>query len=198
MIDITPLKVTDTLGVTRGNVNAAYDEIMAHQPFIGTPVNPSINYYRKGSTGTVEHDATLVATNTASTVTNGLLLLCFPENNGVFVAGVWGSLATTAAPQTVGGASESNIDFAVVDIPAVKLATQEASLSTFVTCGHLGLPSTNALETVLPGVVSQPVMDNFSFLTFSYNGVSARGAIIPYIEQGNNVCNIIFQYNPIN
>ena len=197
MIDITQLKVTDALGMTRGNVNAAYDEIMAHQPFIGTPVNPAIYYYCKRSTETSGHYATLVATNTASTVTNGLLLLCFPEKNGVFVAGAWGSLATTAAPQTVDGASASSIEYALVNIPAVKLATQEASLSTFVTCRHLGLPSTNDLETVLPGVVHKPLMHN-SFLRFSCNGVPAPGLIFPYIEQGDEVCNIIFPYMPIN
>lgn len=200
MIDITQLKVTDALGATRGNVNAAYDEIMAHQPFIGTPVNPSINYYAKGAWDASSFtgiEAKLIATNTASTVKNGLMMLCFPESNGVFVAAVWGDLAALTNPHLAGTASLNQVKYAVVDIPAIKLATQEASISTFVTCTHVGLPSNNSLFSALYGVLSQPVMTNSSMLMFTSSDEHSN-AVMPLIEQGDNVCNIIFPYTPIN
>lgn len=195
MIELANIKATNTVGQLRGLINTMQNEIMADQPFIGTPVNPSINYYRASTDG---NPATLVATNTASTVTNGLTMLCFPENNGVFVAGVWGSLAATAYPADASGQTGTTFNYAVVDIPAVKLATRETSVSTFVTCEHLGLPSISTVDAPLKGVVTKPVMGNISFVTFDYNGASNSGVVLPYIEQGDNVCNVIFPYSPIN
>lgn len=195
MIELANIKATNTVGQLRGLINTMQNEIMSDQPFIGAPVNPSINYYSASTDG---NPATLVATNTASTVTNGLTMLCFPENNGVFVAGVWGSLATTASPAYASGQTGKIFNYAVVDIPAVKLATRETSVSTFVTCEHLGLPSISAVDAALKGVVTKPVMSNISFITFNYNSASNNRMILPLIEQGDNVCNVIFSYAPIN
>lgn len=194
MIELANIKATNTVGQLRGLINTMQNEIMSDQPFIGTPVNPSINYYKASIDG---NPATLVATNTASTVTNGLTMLCFPENNGVFVASVWGSLAATAYPAYASGHTGETFNYAVVDIPAVKLATRETSVSTFVTCEHLGLPSISAVDAPLKGVVTKPVMGNISFVTFDYNGANNSGMVLPYIEQGDNVCNVIFPYTPI-
>lgn len=195
MIELANIKATNTVRQLRGLINTMQNKIMSDQPFIGTPVNPSINYYKASTDG---NPATLVATNTASTVTNGLTMLCFPENNGVFVAGVWGSLAATAYPAHAPGQTGRIFNYAVVDIPAVKLATRETSVSTFVTCEHLGLPSISAVDATLKGVVTKPVMGNISFVMFDYNGASNSGAVLPYIEQGDNVCNVILPYAPVN
>lgn len=195
MIELTNIKATEPMRQLRKQINAMQNEIMADQPFIGTPVNPSVSYYKASTDG---NPATLVSTNAASTVTNGLAMLCLPEGNGTFVAAVWGNLAVTAYPTAAPGQTGEVFDYAVVDVPAVKLATRETSVSTFVTCEHLGLPSTSAVDAPLKGVIAKPVTSNFSFVMFDYNGKSHPGLIASYIEQGDDVCNIIFPYMPIN
>lgn len=180
MIELTQVKNTDKLGQLQGILNTAFREITTDQPFVGALVNPSINYY------TVEGDnATLIGTNTASTVKSYLTALCFPESNGVFVAGVWGNIQTTAEPQYVG--TETGWSHAVIDVPAIKLATLDTSLSTFVSCEHLGLPSVGAI----PSLTTKPVQANITDILF----ITADNTVInadPAIEQGDGTCNIIF------
>lgn len=180
MIELTNIKTTDTLRVLREQINTMQNEIMADQPFVGTLVNPSINYYMiEGS------NATLTGTNTASTVKSYLTALCFPESNGVFVAGVWGMIQITAEPQFV----DTNHDYSqvVINVPAIKLATLDTSLSTFVSCEHLGLPSVSAI----PGLTTEPVQANIADILFMQAN-NSLSKILPSIEQGNGTCNIIF------
>lgn len=180
MIELANIKTTDTVKQLRGQINAMQNEIMADQPFVGTLVNPSINYYMIDS-----GNATLTGTNTASTVKSYLTALCFPESNGVFVAGVWGMIQATAEPQFVG----TNHDYSqvVIDVPAIKLATLDTSLSTFVSCEHLGLPNVGAI----PGLTTEPVQPNITDILFA-KANNSLDRVFPSIEQGNGTCNIIF------
>lgn len=180
MIELTNIKTTDTFGQLRGQINTMQNEIMADQPFVGTLVNPSINYYMLDS-----GNVTLAGTNTASTVKSYLTALCFPESNGVFVAGVWGMIQITAEPQFVGPANDYT--HVVIDVPAIKLATLDTSLSTFVSCEHLGLPSTGTI----PGLTTEPVQANMAdIVVIKANNLAST--VTPAIEQGNGTCNIIF------
>lgn len=180
MIELTNIKKTDKFNLLRGQINTMQNEIMADQPFVGTLVNPSINYYAVNG-----GNATLVATNTASTVKSELTALCFPESNGVFVAGVWGRILITAEPMYVG--SNSGYNFAAISVPSINLATVSTNISTFVSCDNLGLPNVGQI----PGLTTKPVQANITDITFvkSNNHVSK---VTPRIEQGDYTCNIIF------
>lgn len=180
MIEITNIKSTDTIKQLRSQINAMQNGIMADQPFVGKLVNPSINYYMLNG-----DNATLIGTNTASTVKSYLTALCFPESNGVFVAGVWGMIQATAEPQFVG--TDHEYHHVVIDVPAIKLATLDTSLSTFVSCEHLGLPNVGAI----PGLTTKPVQANIADILFVQANNSVD-KVFPSIEQGNGTCNIIF------
>lgn len=180
MIELTNIKTTDTVRQLRGQINTMQNEIMDNQPFVGRLVNPSINYY-----STDGDNYTLVATNTAMAVQSSLTALCFPESNGVFVAGVWGMIKAMAEPQYVG----PDRDYMVVSIsvPAIKLATMTDNISTFVSCEHLGLPNVGAI----PGLTTKPVQANITDIMF-VNSNNSTSQVTPAIEQGDNICNIIF------
>ena len=120
MIKLTNIKPTDTIKQLRGQINTMQNEIMADQPFVGALVNPSINYYAYDG-----DNYTLVATNTAIEVTCGLTALCFPESNGVFVAGVWGMIKADAEPHYVG--PDRTYMLVAISVPAIKLATMSTN-----------------------------------------------------------------------
>lgn len=180
MIELTNIKTTDTIKQLRGQINTMQNEIMANQPFVGTLVNPSINYYSFDS-----DNYTLVATNSAIEVKSSLTALCFPESNGVFVASVWGMFNVMAEPHYVG--SDRDYMLVSISVPAIKLATMSTNLSTFVSCEHLGLPSVGHI----PGFTTKPVQSNMADIMFgkANNSVSQ---VTPSIEQGENICNIFF------
>ena len=184
MIKLTSIKTTDTIKQLRGQINTMQNEIMADQPFVGTLINPSINYYM-----IEDGNATLTGTNTASTVKSYLTALCFPESNGVFVAGVWGMIQITAEPQFVG--TDHNYSHVVIGVPGIKLATLDTPLSTFVSCERLGFPSVGAIS----GLTTEPVQANMADILFvpANHGPSK---VLPAIEQGNDTCNIIFSPEP--
>ena len=180
MIKLTNIKPTDKIKLLRRQINAMQNEIISNQPFVGTLVNPSINYY-----STDGENATLVATNAASTVESSLTALCFPESNGVFVAGVWGMIKVTAEPHYVG--SDSYYMLVSISVPAIKLATMTDNISTFISCDHLGLPSVGHI----PGFTTKPVQANIADIMFVKSNNSGS-QVTPSIEQGDNICNIIF------
>lgn len=180
MIKLTNIKTTDKIKQLRGQINTMQNEIMADQPFVGTLVNPSINYYSFDG-----NNYTLVATNTSTTVESSLTALCFPESNGVFVGGVWGMIKTTTDPQYVG--SDRDYMFVVISVPAIKLATMSTNISTFVSCDHLGLPTVGQI----PGLTTKPVQANITDIMF-FKSNNSGGQVTPSIEQGDNTLNIIF------
>lgn len=180
MIELTNIKTTDTVRQLRGQINTMQNEIMADQPFVGSLVNPSINYY------SFDGDKyTLVATNTAIEVESSLTALCFPEGNGVFVAGVWGMIKAMAEPHYVG--SDRDYMLVSISVPAIKLATMTDNISTFVSCNHLGLPNVGQI----PGFTTKPMQANIADIMFVKSNESAS-QVTPSIEQGDNICNIIF------
>lgn len=180
MIELTNIKTTDTVKQLRGQINNMQNEIMDDQPFVGTLVNPSINYYSFDG-----NKYTLVATNTSTTVESSLTALCFPESNGVFVAGVWGMIKTNEEPNYIG--SDRDYMFVVISVPAIKLATMSTNISTFVSCDHLGLPTVGQI----PGLTTKPMQANITEIMF-FKPNNSGGQVTPSIEQGDNVCNIIF------
>lgn len=187
MIKLTNIKTTDKLKQLRGQINAMQNDIMDNQPFVGSLVNPSINYYSFDG-----QNATLVATNPPTTVESSLTALCFPESNGVFVAGVWGMIKTTSEPQYVG--SDSDYMFVVISVPAIKLATMSNNISTFVSCDHLGLPTIDQIQ----GLTTKPMQANITDIMFFKSNNSGGEVtpsieqVTPAIEQGDNTFNIIF------
>lgn len=182
MIKLTNIKTTDTIKQLRGQINTMQNEIMANQPFVGTLVNPSINYY-----STDGENATLFATSAASTVKSRLIALCFPESNGVFVAGVWGMIQVMAEPQYVGPMLDNHKSVVfVISVPAIKLATMPTNISTFISCEQLGLPSVEQI----PGVTTKPMQENLTDIM--YVEIDTQHIVTPSIEQGDNICNIIF------
>ena len=180
MIELTNIKTTDKFKLLRRQINTMQNEIMADQPFVGTLVNPSIKYYSFDG-----NNYTLVATNTASAVKSELTALCFPESNGVFVAGVWGRILITAEPQYVG--PNTAYSLVAISVPSIKLATVSTNISTFVSCNHLGLPTVGQI----PGVTTKPVQANITDIIFVDSNNYAIN-ITPRIEQGDNTCNIMF------
>lgn len=180
MIELTNIKPTDRIKQLRGQINTMQNEIMADQPFVGALVNPSINYYSFDG-----DNYTLVATNTAIEVQSSLTALCFPESNGVFVAGVWGMIKVAAEPHYVG--SDRDYLLVAISVPAIKLATMTDNISTFVSCEHLGLPGVDQI----PGFTTKPVQANIADIAFVKVDNSTT-QVTPYIEQGDNTCNIIF------
>lgn len=180
MIKLTNIKSTDKIKLLRGQINTMQNEIMANQPFLGKLVNPSINYYSFDG-----NNYTLVATNTAIEVQSSLTALCFPESNGVFVAGVWGMIQAMAEPHYVG--SDRDYMLVSISVPAIKLATMTDNISTFVSCEHLGLPTVGQI----PGFTTKPMQANIADIMFVKSNNSAS-QVTPSIEQGDNTCNIIF------
>lgn len=126
MIELTNIKATNTVGQLRGLINTMQNEIMTDQPFIGRAFNATAKIYGGG---------TLIDTITADAMNalNYIYALCFPENNGVFVSKVWGLVNL---PMTNTGHKYSRI---TIDIPAIKLATRDPTISTFVPPEHLNL-----------------------------------------------------------
>lgn len=180
MIELTNIKTTDTVRQLRGQINAMQNDIMADQPFVGALVNPSINYYSFDG-----DNYTLAATNSAIEVESYLTALCFPESNGVFVAGVWGMIKVYDEPHYVG--SDRDYMLVSISVPAIKLATMTDNISTFVSCNHLGLRSLDPI----PGFTAKPLQANIADIMFVKSNNSAS-QVTPSIEQGDNTCNIIF------
>lgn len=180
MIELTNIKPTDRIKQLRGQINTMQNEIMADQPFVGTLVNPSINYYSFDG-----DNYTLVATNSAITVQSSLTALCFPESNGVFVAGVWGMIKAMTEPQYVG--SDRTYMLVSISVPAIKLATMSTNISTFVSCERLGLPSAGGI----PGFTTKPMQANIADIMFVKSN-NSYSQVTPSIEQGDDACNIIF------
>lgn len=180
MIKLTNIKPTDKLKLLRGQINTMQNEIMADQTFVGALVNPSIKYYSFDG-----DNYTLIATNTAIEVQSSLTALCFPESNGVFVAGVWGMIKAEAEPHYVG--SDRDYMLVSISVPAIKLATMSTNISTFVSCNHLGLPTVGQI----PGFTTKPMQANIADIMF-INSNNSASQVTPSIEQGDNICNIIF------
>ena len=192
MIELTNIKATDTIGQLRGQINTMQNEIMADQPFVGVPVNPSVKYYKASTptvsdSGTTWSNATLIGTNEASTVESRLVCLCLPSSKGVFIANVWGVVELPSDPTMTG--STTSYDFVMVNIPAITMATANGEIATFVSCDQLGIPTApTSVTNYLTGVVSKPMMQ------LSTVGTDPAGLILKgiYLEQGDSTCNIIY------
>lgn len=128
MIELEQIKKTDPIKMLRGQLNTAFNEIVADQPMMGACLNPSMTFYLND---------TLVGSVTAAYVTNHLSALVLPENNGCYVAAFHGSIWCLGTQ--ISGA-RGTFNQIKVDIPAIKCANASASYTTFLTPKHLGLP----------------------------------------------------------
>ena len=179
MIELTNIKTTDQLKQLREQINTMQNEIMAHQPFVGVPVNPSVNYYSESGK--------LVGASTASSVNSHLFLMCFPESNGVFVADAFGRVKANDTPNVTDTPA-----WAVINIPAVKLPTRNASVSTFVPCDHFGLdPLSFPIDSIASGAKPVHSIGSFRVSAPFYSNTYIAISGYTLIEQGDNVCNII-------
>lgn len=132
MIEITPLDETVPLGGTRGKINAAYAEIMRHQPMMGKCVNVSANTYKNGA---------LLAAVTADEVTNTLNALIMPESNGAYVVSLGGSVLIDFSSSDI--VPENNPCFDTLTLDIASVVASGDTHGTFVTPSHLGLSSTD-------------------------------------------------------
>lgn len=149
MIELTNIKTTDTVKQLRGQINAMQNEIMADQPFVGLCQNISIKFYDVN---------TLVGAVTASSLANEkLYAMCFPENNGVFVAKVWGSIYVEETPS-------SPWNMAIIDIPAVRIPTSDTVVTTFVSPSHFsfnGFDDPNSMSGPLGFAADNPTVSPY-------------------------------------
>lgn len=180
MIELEQIKKTDTIKQLRGQLNTTFSEIVTDQPMIGRVVNPSANLYGD--------DGNLLGTVTAANMMNGLTVTAFPESNGVFVAGIGGMLGFAEKP--------ANWTYACIDIPAIKLPTRTASVSTYVPPTQLGLPNVYdfvpAKIALLMSKASSAVQPPHVFV----GTVDETSLILcAWVEQGDNVCNLWLMAN---
>lgn len=162
MIELEQIKTTDTLGNIRPLINTAFSEIQNDQPFVGRAVNPSAEIYKL--------DGTLVSAVTASNFHININALCFPENNGVYIARLFGSGLMAAATEV------DEWGKIVIDIPAISLATRGANISTFVSPKHLGL---------VTGDVTDSTATVFQMCCFQQKTFG-----VYQIEEHDNTCNV--------
>lgn len=127
MIELTNIKLTDTVKQLRGQINAMQNEIMSDQMVVGKAMGVSVNLYSNFD------NSTLVGAITASNVRGDLWLLCMPESNGVYVAGAFGTLYNDKDVTVTDSVSSIEIDVA-----SVKLPNRDAAVNTFVTPEHMG------------------------------------------------------------
>ena len=130
MIDITPIDAADPFGATRRNINAAYAEIMRHQPMMGKCTNISVNTYKNGA---------LLDAGMDSTLTNTLNALIMPESNGAYVIELKGSVLIDFSTSGIKPEDNPLFDALTIDIPYVFASSN--SYTTFVAPSHLGLSS---------------------------------------------------------
>lgn len=154
MIKLTNIKTTDTIKQLRGQINTMQNEIMDNQPFVGRAFNPSVKVY-----SSTEVVATIPKEGMQD---NYIYALCFPENNGVFVSKVWGTIYLPSIDK--GNKHYGTVE---IEIPAIKLPTRNAIISTFVAPEHFDL--------AVPEV-SHEVTNNISHIiegdTTLYMGIS--------------------------
>lgn len=124
MIELSQIPNTSKLKELRGQINTMVDEINGNQMVIGQVFNPTAKIMNGGND--------IIDTITPSQwLINQLFAVCMPESNGVYVAQLFGTLVSyTAATEPIYQVS--------ISIPAVKLPSREAEVSTFVTPEHLG------------------------------------------------------------
>lgn len=137
MIELTNIKTTDTIKQLRGQINTMQNEIMADQPFVGKVVNPSVNIYDRNND--------LKGAIAASNVYNGLNALCFPENNGIFIARLFGMVEFIYPP------SADDISKPIlyeINIAGIQLATKSSIINTFVPGEHLGLNDSSLMNII--------------------------------------------------
>ena len=105
-------------------INTMVDEINGNQMVIGQVFNPTAKIMNGGND--------VIDTITPSQwLINQLFAVCMPNSNGVYVAQLFGTLLShTAATEPIYQVS--------ISIPAVKLPSREAEVSTFVTPENLG------------------------------------------------------------
>lgn len=145
MIELTNIKTTDTVKQLRGQINRMQNEIMANQPSIGRAFNPSVKVYFS--------NASVVTIPPEGMQDDYIYALCFPEKNGVFVSKVWGTFYLPGI-----GTVNDHYDTVEIEIPAIKLSTRDAIISTFVAPEHFGLAAperthevTNNISHILEG-----------------------------------------------
>lgn len=197
MIELEQIKKTDPIKSLRGQLNTAFNEIQSDQPLVGVCMNPSVNIYDE------RHE--LVQAVTASNVNNYLKALILPENNGVYVCSVKGSIDFSI---NVSNSARDMFEICV-DVPAIKAASK--TYSTFVSPSHLGLPhadpnpgqvTTDEAEYMLGRVIFYNAdQSEFKHPTFyavtnanapNMFEIRAYGAVTVPIEVGNQTISLTF------
>lgn len=159
MIELTQIKLTDTVKMLRGQLNTAFSEIQNDQMVVGKAMGVSVNLYSHLD------NSTLVGAITASNVLGDLWLLCLPENNGVYVAGAFGTVSNPD-PVTVTGEANSF----EIDIASVLLPNRGVAVNTFIPPEHMGFTQSTENTTFLGNGV------NYEFWTLEN---SSPGVIKP-------------------
>lgn len=130
MIKLTEIKTTSPFGAMRKKINDIQAEIMGHQPVMAKCNNVSADAYRQG---------TLIASVTASNVTNTLNALVMPEENGTYVCALTGSVTLSFASSGI-TTDMPYFDKLTIDIASMSFLGN--TRSTFVSPSHLNLSHT--------------------------------------------------------
>lgn len=169
MIELEQIKQTDPIKSLRGQLNTAFGEIVADQCLVAKCANISAE---------LKFGSTLKASVTASKVTNTVNALVFPENNGVYIARLFGRCLLNVSGLDVSGIDINNI---TIDIPAIQIARPNAdnmaTINTFVPPSHLGLNyaingtelHTHQIALITHGSNAAPIFTSGVMKTYSDN-----------------------------
>ena len=137
MIELSQIQNTSKLKELRGQINTMVDEINGNQMVVGQVLRPTASINFKGS-------------NTPPvTVTewfmDSVFAVCMPNQYGVYVANVFGGLATKITADIDANA----IDDVSIKIPAVKLPNRTEEVSMFFDPGTIGFDGVSTINTGL-------------------------------------------------
>lgn len=132
MIELSQIPNTSKLKELRGQINTMANEINGNQMVIGQVLRPtaSINF----------KDSNTPPVTVTEWFMDSVFAVCMPNEYGVYVANVFGGLATKITADI----NANDIDSVSIKIPAVKLPNRTEEVSMFVNSSDLGfdLPST--------------------------------------------------------
>ena len=153
MIELSQIQNTSKLKELRGQINTMANEINSNQMVIGQVLNPTA-IIRNGGNDVID------TITPSQWLRNQLFAVCMPESNGVYVAQLFGTLLSyTAATEPIAQVG--------ISIPAVKLPSREAEVSTFFTPEQLGFTGE------YPGLTSNTGLQFGVFGTGTTSDISA-------------------------
>ena len=137
MIELSQIPNTSKLKELRGQINTMANEINGNQMVIGQVLRPtaSINF----------KDSNTPPVTVTEWFMDSVFAVCMPNEYGVYVANVFGGLATKITADI----NANDIDRVSIKIPAVKLPNRTEEVSMFVNSSDLGFDMPSTVNTGL-------------------------------------------------